>query len=584
MDNNSSYPKGDIKERSLCLRKVPRDTSSVAEDLRALCLAQNSARGEKQQEQEQEERPRPSEVYLPEEIAETSSNEVLEESGDQTPKAADFADFDAHYADLLQGNSPAKVKEKRICRTPDSARSGKFSRQGRARQLKDVPRLWRDLKLLSEACEQLPTESQPQPLPASWKPQELTLLQKPAFGQSGSKESQASDGSKKGSAEPTSPKTPMAQRSPKPRSGSTNASSTSGGRPRNLSPVQRPMNLISGFGTPSQTPRAAARKAPIPTPLSSPVSAPQESRQKRQSVIAESQTTTDRGARKGSKEESVGKKAAEGNNKNSPPEDPSTEPKKKEKRASLVGMEANIDKEANNKEKVIYRMAKLASQLRVPLDVLQQVWEVFEEVCTPVIKSNAKDPQKVIDVFQDAELNHERFAKVLCKLTGVEDPESLPDGLMYRSFTDADQNRNQSIGFLEFALWYSRHGFLENILLTDEQRQVRSTARKFGMPVTEVEQYKRKFDLFDEDRSGVIEFSEFKKLLGIVVKVPGNLQLPEARIRQFWQESDVDNNGAICFEEFLLFYKRYFNPADPSACPFEEYYRGIRRVPVRRVH
>mmetsp|Transcript_63891 Transcript_63891/g.115022 ORF Transcript_63891/g.115022 Transcript_63891/m.115022 type:complete len:538 (+) Transcript_63891:111-1724(+) len=232
------------------------------------------------------------------------------------------------------------------------------------------------------------------------------------------------------------------------------------------------------------------------------------------------------------------------------------------------------------------RMAKLASQLRVPLDVLNQAYEVFDVLSDKkikVMKPGQKEARE-FDVFQDAELSEEGFAKVLCTLMNVQDTGELPEGLLHRSFADADTSRNKHIGFLEFALWYSRHGFMENVLLTDQQRELRAIARRNNIPVTEVEQYKRKFDIFDEDDSGAIDYAEFEKLLNLLVKVPAHCELNASRIKRFWMETDKNKDGALDFEAFLHFYQRYFHQSqsDHHLCPFEEYYRGIRRVNVRR--
>ncbi|CAE7895704.1 petA [Symbiodinium microadriaticum] len=241
-------------------------------------------------------------------------------------------------------------------------------------------------------------------------------------------------------------------------------------------------------------------------------------------------------------------------------------------------------------EKPPDRVSGLAKQLRIPLDILKQAYEVFDDICmTPDHPMSQKGKrtnkrgevvEEEFDVFQDGELNIDGFARVLCKLIGCNSTSELPDGLVQRNFRDADGNSTKSVSFLEFAFWYSRHGFMENMLLTTAQLEVRELARKYNMPVIEVEQYKKKFDFFDEDRSGYIEYSEFENLLNQLVKVPASCEFPPGRVKQFWAEADRDRSSAISFEEFLLFYYRYFSLTNPTTCPFKEYYRGIRRVAV----
>jgi len=241
-------------------------------------------------------------------------------------------------------------------------------------------------------------------------------------------------------------------------------------------------------------------------------------------------------------------------------------------------------------EKMPDRVSNLAKQLRIPLDTLKQAYETFWEICNtldhPMAARGKRTNKKGdiidddVDVFQDGEVNIDGFAKLLCKLVGCSTTAELPDGLVHRSFRDADGNGTKSVSFLEFAFWYSRHGFMENMLLTSAQLEVRQLARKYDLPVIEVEQYKKKFDLFDEDQSGLIDYEEFQKLLSSLIKVPANLDLPATRVNQFWAEADRDRSQSISFEEFLLFFYRYFSINAPTVCPFQEYYRGIRRVKV----
>merc|ERR1711879_289396 len=134
-------------------------------------------------------------------------------------------------------------------------------------------------------------------------------------------------------------------------------------------------------------------------------------------------------------------------------------------------------------------------------------------------------------------------------------------------------DRSHSLDFSEFALWFSRHAFNENFLLSKDQQEIRKIARQHSLPIPEVERYKSSFDSYDEDESGMIEYEEFEKLLYALIKVPKDLDLPPSRVRQFWLETDEDGSGAITFEEFLMFYTRYFAVSSECTCPVETFYR-----------
>lgn len=238
------------------------------------------------------------------------------------------------------------------------------------------------------------------------------------------------------------------------------------------------------------------------------------------------------------------------------------------------------------------RCAQLAQHLRVPQDILKQAFTIFQEQHETTKLEQAKgkarrensenDPDSEVDIFQDVTLNEQGFCRVLCQISGCSSARELPEGLLTRSFNDADGHRSRKVTFLAFALWYSRHGFMENVLLTNSQRLCRKLAKKFGLPVLEVEQYKKTFDEADEDDSGNLDLHEFTNLCNQLIKVPADWELPAGKVKKFWQEADGDHNGFVSFEEFVIFYSRYFRvPKNGTAtCPFEEYYRGFRKIPL----
>lgn len=234
------------------------------------------------------------------------------------------------------------------------------------------------------------------------------------------------------------------------------------------------------------------------------------------------------------------------------------------------------------------QLTRVALAGRIPLDVIKQAHELFVGCCEepPKLASQYVTVDGVrrkvqCDPIQEGFLTPTSFALVLCRLSGCPKPENLEEGLLWRCFQAADVAMIGILDFPTFCIWFSRHGFTEAILLSREQREIREMARKYKLPVVEVEQYKMKFDLADEDRSGAIEYEEFERLLSNIIKVPGEHRLPPARVKQFFVEADVDGNGLVDFEEFLLFYLRYFGADSGGRSPFETYYRSLRPVPVR---
>mmetsp|Transcript_130639 Transcript_130639/g.377890 ORF Transcript_130639/g.377890 Transcript_130639/m.377890 type:complete len:564 (-) Transcript_130639:95-1786(-) len=243
------------------------------------------------------------------------------------------------------------------------------------------------------------------------------------------------------------------------------------------------------------------------------------------------------------------------------------------------------------------RLRELSRESKLPYDLLTAAFEIFVELAAPsssravrkgqVALSRAAGGPRTFDILTEGELTPKSFAKVLCMMAGVEKVEMLPEGMLSTSFSAADTDDTNNLDFLEFATWYARHGFSENLLLSGAQRRIREIARNHELPIAEVEEYKKAFDHFDEDGSGQIEYDEFVDLLNAMIGVPKHLELPASRVRQFWTETLSEKGGAVGFEDFLLFYTRYFSKVGPGRrdsqhSPLEEFYHAIRPVCVPR--
>jgi len=232
---------------------------------------------------------------------------------------------------------------------------------------------------------------------------------------------------------------------------------------------------------------------------------------------------------------------------------------------------------------------KYSVRLKVPLDVLKVAADIFCEHCEIPKKHRASKFLKGdVDLLEDSHIDTDKFGAILCQIIGVDDEDALPEGMLQSCFQVADGNNDHTVGFEEFALWYSRFGFSEDVLLPLEQKELRKMARKFEMKITDVEYYKRCFDSFDSDGSGEVDAEEFSQLLAILLKIPPHMELQKQRVQQFWRETDIDGGGSITFDEFLLFYKKYFektsskNGVANSGCALTEFYRSLRLVSVAR--
>jgi len=179
-------------------------------------------------------------------------------------------------------------------------------------------------------------------------------------------------------------------------------------------------------------------------------------------------------------------------------------------------------------------------------------------------------------------LTREQFTEIMCDLTGCSAEKDLPDGMAFYAFKYADKDGSGSIDFEEFTAWYSSTSFTVSTTVSATEREFRDLCRKHSMPLCTVEKYKRHFDEFDLDSSGSIDQAEFENLIKKCSKVPANVEVPRKRFEQLWKECDANANGEIDFEEFLVFYRKYFdeeaNSSSNRPVGFEGFYKNVRRL------
>lgn len=165
----------------------------------------------------------------------------------------------------------------------------------------------------------------------------------------------------------------------------------------------------------------------------------------------------------------------------------------------------------------------------------------------------------------------------IMKSTGQQLSEGDMKNKIESSFRQADRNKNGMVDFDEFAIWYSSWGFQQELLLSPQQILVRDFAKKYGLSIADVESVQAKFNLFDLDGSGIIDYDEFEKLLYKLMKVPRGQELPASRLKHFWKEIDIDGSGGIDFDEFLQWYMKYFDmKGNSDFTPVEQLYQSVR--------
>jgi Ca2+-binding EF-hand superfamily protein len=191
------------------------------------------------------------------------------------------------------------------------------------------------------------------------------------------------------------------------------------------------------------------------------------------------------------------------------------------------------------------------------------------------------DAQTVFNLYaKKGSLDYTSFGKIVVHLMNVTKQELSEEGMKKKIETcwrEADRNFNEQVEFDEFAIWYSSWGFQQELLLSPQKIRTRDFAKKYDLNYADVDAVYTKFQHFDEDKSGLIEFAEFKKLLYKLMKVPKGGELPENRLNFFWKEIDIDGSGTVCMDEFLQWYAKYFDvKGNSDVTPIEQFYKSVR--------
>jgi len=92
--------------------------------------------------------------------------------------------------------------------------------------------------------------------------------------------------------------------------------------------------------------------------------------------------------------------------------------------------------------------------------------------------------------------------------------------------------------------------------LSPEERQLRNTARRLGIPLLDAEAIQATFQAFDRDSSGFIDRQEFPRMLRSLLG--SSVQLSEAWVKELFRSVDSDGDSRIAFQEYLVWHHETF--------------------------
>lgn len=208
-------------------------------------------------------------------------------------------------------------------------------------------------------------------------------------------------------------------------------------------------------------------------------------------------------------------------------------------------------------------LVQLAKGMGMPLPIAKQAADLF--------KSCLSETRPDFDALRDGSLTPGQFREIFGSIKqGAEASEE--------DFQEADADGDKAVNFQEFAFWYYCGGFAEQVCVPREERRLRVLGRLLGMSLDEVDRCNKCFKAHDVDGNGTIDYAEFASLMSELTKVPSGLKWEDNRLQPFWREAITDGSGRLDFEAFVKFYRKHFQGAGGTCCPFETVYTSIRPV------
>jgi len=223
---------------------------------------------------------------------------------------------------------------------------------------------------------------------------------------------------------------------------------------------------------------------------------------------------------------------------------------------------------ARRKSEAQWQLVNLAREVAMTMRDVLEVKQVFDSY----------------DLDKSGELDVSEFENVVHTLLQAQlrdnvSEEELARQIKSLSWSQVDTDKTGQVSFEEFLRWYSSNGFKEDLLLSEEEQRIRTVAREYGVSLSFVDSVKRHFDAADTDHSGSVSISEFEEVLHKSLKIPVQMRLPRSRIQYFWSEIDTDCSGEVGFDEFLVWWLKYFgNDARRGEEVIREFYKSFRRL------
>mmetsp|Transcript_52515 Transcript_52515/g.94189 ORF Transcript_52515/g.94189 Transcript_52515/m.94189 type:complete len:447 (-) Transcript_52515:66-1406(-) len=142
------------------------------------------------------------------------------------------------------------------------------------------------------------------------------------------------------------------------------------------------------------------------------------------------------------------------------------------------------------------------------------------------------------------------FQAFIRKLCGFMEDTPLPPHLFDRLLCAEGSRVSRD----DFIGWYRSHQWAEELLVPDPQeRLLRKICRDRNLPLPAADLVKHIFDQADVDKSGYLDFEEFRRLVTFLEPTSAAIST-ESKLANLWREVDLNGDGTVDCLEFIPWY------------------------------
>lgn len=193
---------------------------------------------------------------------------------------------------------------------------------------------------------------------------------------------------------------------------------------------------------------------------------------------------------------------------------------------------------------------------------------------------------------EDGGMPQEEFDKTMARIFDV--PAVKPEVSKSAYVAAGVEKQLNELNIDKFLDWYKQNMFTQVNHLTADPAMDRSAAITYEVAARHnvsnigIDKIKMKFDEYDLDGSGQIDYEEFEKMFCSILHIGNPRDLNQDLLKRFWSQADSDGSGEIDFEEYVDWYVKYFDAdadGDPThRSPIEKFYEGLNPTVQRHNH